>query len=149
MLLRLSFFLLVLLYSTFGFAQTSLSGKVIEKDGEPLILGNIVLYQDGALINGTETDFDGNYTINNLLPGTYDVEVSYIGYATYRITGLVIFAGKANSLDVQMPEENPMNYIPICISHYIPIVQQDNTTSGATISNIKRGRAQFSFTVGW
>lgn len=147
--LKLSFFLLVLLYSTFSFAQTSLSGKIIEKDGEPLILGNIVLYQDGALINGTETDFDGNYTINNLLPGTYDVEVSYIGYATYRITGVVIFAGKANNLDVQMPENRVEIRISNCISHYIPIVQQDNTTSGATISNIKRGRAQFSFTVGF
>ncbi|MBL0101677.1 MAG: carboxypeptidase-like regulatory domain-containing protein [Saprospiraceae bacterium] len=31
---------------------------------------------------GTSTDIDGNYIITDLVPGTYDIQVSYIGYET-------------------------------------------------------------------
>ena len=41
-------------------AQTSLQGKVTDVgSGEPIIFGNVALYQNGNLITGVETDFDG------------------------------------------------------------------------------------------
>ena len=59
-------------------ATFNLSGIVVEEDsGEPLT---------GALIkiNGIEkeyyTDFDGRFSIEALIPGNYDIEISYISF---------------------------------------------------------------------
>ncbi|MCB9272052.1 MAG: carboxypeptidase-like regulatory domain-containing protein [Lewinellaceae bacterium] len=84
-----------------GWTQTSLEGKVTDQEtGEALIGCNIALYRNGVLVTGTDTDIDGNYTLSNIDPGTYDVEVSYVGYQTQRQTGVVVFSGKSNKLDI-------------------------------------------------
>lgn len=142
-------FLIAILASTFCFSQTNLSGKVTEEDGEPVILGSVVLYQNGVIVTGTETDFDGNYLIQNLKPGTYDVEASYVGTATKKITDVAVFAGKSNALNIQMTGKIDIIYTG-CGGHsnWPPLIEQDNTTSGATITNIARGKANFSFTTG-
>ena len=60
-----------------------LKGIVTEKrTGEPLISCNVVVKQNGEIIGGARTDLDGVYTIKGLAKGTYDVEVSYMGYNT-------------------------------------------------------------------
>ncbi|MBK7345270.1 MAG: carboxypeptidase regulatory-like domain-containing protein [Saprospiraceae bacterium] len=48
------------------------------------------------------TDFDGNYSFSNVNPGTYDVEASYVGLNTQRVTGVVVYSGKANKLDFEL-----------------------------------------------
>ena len=82
-------------------AQTSLYGQVTDQEaGEPILFGSVVLYQNGVLVTGTETDLDGNYHFNNIDPGTYDVEAAYVGYATKKISAVKVLAGKANKLDI-------------------------------------------------
>ena len=77
--LKLSALSWVFLIPVLSFAQQSLSGTITDADtGEPL-LGVTVLVQ--GTNKGTVSDFDGNYTINNLNPGDYVVEVSYTGYS--------------------------------------------------------------------
>lgn len=116
------------------FSQASLSGTVTDEEtGEPIILGNVALYKNGNLTGGGETDFDGNYSIGNLDPGTYDVEVSYVGYANNRISGVVVNAGKAVKLDIKL--NRGINLIEVVVTEYkVPLIEQDNTTSGATIT---------------
>ena len=64
-------------------AKGVLKGIVSEKrTGEPLISCNVVVKQNGEIIGGARTDFDGVYTIKGLAKGAYDVEVSYVGYNT-------------------------------------------------------------------
>ena len=90
------------IFSSTGICQTSLSGKITDGDtGEELIAANVTLYKAGVLITGCATDFDGNYSLN-LDPGTYYVEVSYIGYQASRINGLVVQAGQMNSFDATL-----------------------------------------------
>ncbi len=58
-----------------------LKGIVTEKrTGEPLLSCNVVVKQNGEIIGGARTDWDGLYTIKGLAKGVYDVEFSYIGY---------------------------------------------------------------------
>ncbi|MBO7489793.1 MAG: carboxypeptidase regulatory-like domain-containing protein [Bacteroidales bacterium] len=60
-----------------------LKGIVTEKrTGEPLLSCNVVVKQNGEIIGGARTDFDGHYTIKGLAKGVYDIEFSttYIGY---------------------------------------------------------------------
>ena len=89
---------LLLTTLTLSFGQsTSLSGKVTDKDtGEPILFGNVVLYQNDKLVTGVETDFDGNFNFSNIEPGTYDVAVFYVGYQNTKISSVIIYTGKTN-----------------------------------------------------
>jgi Ca-activated chloride channel family protein len=115
------------------YAQTSLSGKVTDDTGEPIIFGSVALYKNGVLITGTETDFDGYYHFASLDPGTYAVETSYVGYTKQRIERVLVYAGKANKLDIEMTSD-AVNLDEVVVTSYkIPLAEQDNCTQGATI----------------
>lgn len=115
------------------YAQTSLSGKVTDDTGEPIIFASVALYKNGVLFTGTETDFDGYYHFASLDPGTYAVETSYVGYTKQRIERVLVYAGKANKLDIEMTAD-AVNLDEVVVTSYkIPLVEQDNCTQGATI----------------
>ena len=123
--------------STWGMAQTSIGGKVTDVDtGEDLIGANVILTKEGVYVTGTSTDFDGNYK-TTVDPGTYDVEVSYIGYPASRITGVVVKAGQNNKLDVQLGGgEGGITLDEVIVKEYkVPLIEQDNTTSGGVITS--------------
>jgi len=82
----LSFILLVGINSAFadntgdGTPKTvSLSGKVIDKSNQETLAGALIRIEGTDL--ETYTDFDGNFTINGLLPDTYKVKCSMISYS--------------------------------------------------------------------
>ncbi len=78
-----------------SFAQEkTISGTVTDQDGLPLPGVNIVV--EGTT-NGTQTDFDGNYSINGEVGQT--LLFTYIGQTDVRIT-----IGANNTINVQMVE---------------------------------------------
>jgi outer membrane receptor protein involved in Fe transport len=116
-------------------AQTSLNGKIIDGDNkEPIIGGTVLLFRNGVQMTGTVTDFDGNYNIANLDPGTYDAEASYLGYQSQRVEKVVIFAGKANKLDFEISAGLTLSTV-VVTTYRVPLVEQDNTTQGQTITS--------------
>lgn len=132
----LFFFLLLFTATTTAVAQTSLAGKVTdEASGEPIIFGTVVLYRNGVLKSGTETDFDGNYSFSNIDPGTYDVEVSYTGYQAQRTAGVQVLAGKAVKLDIKLSQGITLDLGVTVVEYKVPLIQQDNTTSGAVMTS--------------
>lgn len=61
-------------------AQTAtLTGELKDDTGEPLIGATIVF--EGTT-QGTTSNLDGIYTINDIKPGTYNIKFSYIGFET-------------------------------------------------------------------
>ncbi|HMQ49299.1 MAG TPA: TonB-dependent receptor [Saprospiraceae bacterium] len=117
-------------------AQTSLGGKAQDAESkEPILFAAVALYKNGVLITGTETDIDGNYNFSPVDPGTYDVEVSYVGYPPQKVTGVQVFAGKANKLDINMSSEAIDLDVVVITEYKVPLIEQDNTTSGATITS--------------
>ena len=58
---------------------TSLSGKITDSKTGAALPGASVLISD--LNKGVVSKEDGNYTISNIPPGKYLVEVSYVGYS--------------------------------------------------------------------
>lgn len=119
------------------YSQTSLAGTVVDKEtGEPIIFGTVALYENGVLSSGTETDVNGNYNFPDIDPGNYDVEASYVGYQTLRITGVQVLAGKANKVDFGLSSEGGVLIDEVVITEYkVPLIEQDNTTSGAVITS--------------
>lgn len=95
---------------TFVFVVTQMSaqpkgiiaGKVVDKKtGEPLPSVNVAVK---GTYYGAVTDFDGKFTISNINPGTYNIEVSLLGYKSVQFTGIKVNAGETFSLDVKMEE---------------------------------------------
>src|SRR5678816_2490157 len=125
--------LLISILTTIGlsaWSQTSLEGKVLDATtGEPIIFANVVLFKNGNLINGVQSDLDGNYVFSSVDPATYDVEVSYTGYPIMRQTNVVLLAGKAVRLDFKM--DAGINLQDVIVTAYqVPLIDVDNTTQG-------------------
>ena len=72
--------------ATVLFAQNlSIKGSVYDYDtGEPMFPAALQVYQisgtDSTFVNGTSTEEDGSFVMNNLKPGNYVIRASYVGY---------------------------------------------------------------------
>ena len=72
----------LLLMANFVLAQGTIKGTVTDpKTKEPVPFAAVVAKQDGKQIKGTQTNFEGEFTISNINVGKYDIEVSCVGYA--------------------------------------------------------------------
>jgi outer membrane receptor protein involved in Fe transport len=95
--------LVFLLISTAVLAQSGvgkMSGKVIDADTKETLIGaNIILLNTNL---GAATDIDGNYFILNITPGTYEVKVSYVGYAPKTIQEVRVVANITYELNVEL-----------------------------------------------
>jgi len=133
-LLLLTFFCLV---STVMVAQTSLTGKVTDEDtNEPILFGTVSLYKEGSLVTGTDTDLDGVYNFPNIDPGTYEVEVSYVGYAAVRQTGVQVFGGQTNKADFKLGTGGGVDLDEVVVREYkVPLVKADQTSTGGTLTS--------------
>ncbi|WP_421751850.1 TonB-dependent receptor domain-containing protein [Croceimicrobium sp.] len=79
------------------FAQKgTIRGQVIDgENGEPLFAANAVI--KGTQI-GTTTDFDGYYELQ-ADPGTYQLEISFIGMSSLVVTDIVVKAGEVTVVE--------------------------------------------------
>ncbi len=94
---------LLLSTSNFTFAQTGkISGKVYDsKTSESLIGVKVVI--EGTTTAAT-TDYEGKFTISNVLPGTYNLVVSYISYSKKIVSGIEVKKGEVASVSISMVE---------------------------------------------
>ena len=75
-------FILLLLITSFTYAQSTISGLVVDKKTNlPLADANILIKSD-SFDSGTSSGNDGKFTFLNLNEGKYFLEVSLIGYET-------------------------------------------------------------------
>ena len=77
--------LLLLLCSVSAFAQSTVSGTINDDKTHETLIGVTVTLstKDSAVKQGTVTDVDGDFILNNITPGNYTLKASYIGYANY------------------------------------------------------------------
>ncbi len=78
MLRRLMFLLLGAVCSLGALAQSRVTGKVVDANGEPVIGASVMVK---GTSNGVVTDLDGNYSIGNV-PAGASLNISYVGYRT-------------------------------------------------------------------
>ncbi|MCI1785644.1 MAG: SusC/RagA family TonB-linked outer membrane protein [Bacteroidales bacterium] len=65
-----------------AFAQSTVSGRVTDESGEPLVEANVIIK---GTLTGTTTNLDGYWTLPNVKSGTV-LEFSSIGFATQSVT---------------------------------------------------------------
>lgn len=76
----------------------SIAGALADEEsaGQPLPFANIIIK---GTTQGTTSDFDGNYSIDNVAPGTYTIEFSFVGYETKEIPNVVVTANQVTTLN--------------------------------------------------
>ena len=118
------------------FAQNGkLKGKVTDAStGEPIPFANVSLEENGSVITGGMTDFDGNYTISPIPAGKYTVKASYLGYQTFSYNGVVINAGKVLFLNFKLSSSVENIKTVEVVDYKVPLISKDQTTSGGTVT---------------
>lgn len=57
--------------------DANLQGTILDTDGEPLVGANVLLIESSQ---GAAVDENGDYSIENINPGTYTLRVTFVGY---------------------------------------------------------------------
>lgn len=126
------------LYSLQSWGQAgtgSIQGKVLDalKPKEGIPFANVVIEKDGVQKGGTTTDIDGKYKFGALAPGKYDLKVSYVGYNTEVVKGVVITADKSQFLDIKMSSGVNLSEINV-VDYEVPLISKDETSTGGTVT---------------
>jgi outer membrane receptor protein involved in Fe transport len=69
-----------MLFGIVAYAQTTVQGKVVDENNEPIPGANVVLM---GKAEGTTTDFDGNFTFNTSEEPPFRLRVSSIGFSEF------------------------------------------------------------------
>lgn len=83
-----------MLLASWSFAQTVLSGKVVDVDSQEPLIGASVLLANSS--TGTITDFDGNFTLRVGETESGELVITYIGYQEQKVS----FSSAKNDLGV-------------------------------------------------
>ena len=130
-----------------------ISGKVIESDSKkPIEFANIGLYHSGIEMpmDGSVTDGQGNFKFKNLKPGTYMVEVTFLGFETVSVDSLEITDKKTSASVGTVPlspknktlkeasVEGEKNLIETRIDKLVYNASKDLTSKGGNATDVLR-----------
>ena len=87
-------FLLLMIFSVVAYAQNTVSGTVVDSDGNPI--PGVTVFISGTS-QGTTTDFDGNYSIS--VESDQTLVFSSLGFATQSFN-----VGDNSSINVSLLE---------------------------------------------
>ncbi len=81
---KIFFFLLLCIGVNTVNGQNSITGRISDSDNSPLVFANIILYENETdkAISAMATGETGVYLFENVIAGTYRIEVSMLGYET-------------------------------------------------------------------
>ena len=111
--LRLLLLVVLIASGGYSFAQ-GIYGKVLDEKKQPVGSAIVQAFQGGILKGGAATDYEGNYEIKPLDGGTYFLTVTYLGYDTEKIQGVIVppndeakvnFSMTPHAVDVKLKKE--------------------------------------------
>ncbi len=102
---------IAMLVGIVAFAQvttSSLAGRVVDQNGEPVIGAAVVaVHEPSGTSYGAVTNVDGLYTIQGMRTGgPYRVEVSCLGYQQVNYTDVTLALAETFNLNAQISESN-------------------------------------------
>ena len=97
----LFFFCLVLFAYGQGSTTSSMSGKIIDEQNQPLAGATVVAtHEPSGTVYGATTNSQGLYTLEGMRPGgPYKVEISFVGYAKRTFTDIALLLGENSVLN--------------------------------------------------
>jgi outer membrane receptor protein involved in Fe transport len=83
-------------------SKGNISGKITDrKTNEPLPSVNVLVK---GTYYGASSDFDGNYKIHNINPGTYVITATLLGYSQKTFSAVKVEEGRTTALDIKLEE---------------------------------------------
>lgn len=128
-------FLPLLFLSTTIAAQNtgSLTGSVKDKLTQEALIGASIKLENTDL--GTTTDVNGNFRVSGIPPRTYNVTVSYLGYASQTRYNIVITTGNASQLNVELePDAQSLGEIVVSENRSVRIASLETPLSIQNLS---------------
>ena len=83
----------------------TIRGQVVDKESQITLPGANVLILNTVPLKATTTDINGNFRIDNVPVGRFNLQVSYVGYNSYLISEMQVTASKEVVLKVQLQED--------------------------------------------
>ncbi|MCK5521073.1 MAG: carboxypeptidase-like regulatory domain-containing protein, partial [Candidatus Marinimicrobia bacterium] len=126
--------LLILTGSMMLFAGTTgkISGRVTEQGSGNALIGCNILVNGTPL--GAASDYEGNYVILNIPPGSYTLRFSMIGYQRMVIEEVVIMSDLTTTIDAALGVEVIKGDVVTVIARR-PMIQKDLTATTAIVSS--------------
>jgi len=123
--MKLTILLAFLFFISFNFcyAQHTIHGQITDEQDQSLPFANIILHKKGKLstIKGVITNDEGKYLFENIIKGTYYIEVSMLGFETKKSEEFELSGDK--SMNFQLKEES-QNLDEIVVKSKRPVIKQ-------------------------
>ena len=108
-----------------------IKGKITDKNTEEPIFGaNIVI--EGTYF-GAAADDEGDYYINNIPPGTYNLIISAIGYNKVRVENVLVKIDLTTNVDMELISE-AVQMGEVVVQAEQPLITKDLTSTSAIVS---------------
>ncbi|MCX6799533.1 MAG: TonB-dependent receptor [Candidatus Falkowbacteria bacterium] len=89
-------------------------GTITDKVSKTGLVGAIVFIVGTSPPQGTSADINGNFKIDNVTPGRYDIKATFLGYKEVVIPNVLVTSGKQVVLDIELEENyNSLNEVVI------------------------------------
>ena len=108
-----------------------ISGKILDASTKEALIGANVIIEGTNL--GAATDFDGNYFIINIPPGTYNIKASLVGYASITFTNVKVSVDQTTKIDFELAEES-IQLTDVVVTAERSIVRKDLTSTEQNVS---------------
>jgi Ca-activated chloride channel homolog len=109
----------------------TLNGVVKDKQtNEAIPFAHIQVLQNEKVIQGTTTDFDGNFEMT-LEAGLYDIHVNYVGYEQVKLKNIRINKGEVQKLDITL-NNTTSTLTTMQVNYSKPVNRRRESTSGNT-----------------
>ncbi|NBB72944.1 MAG: TonB-dependent receptor [Bacteroidetes bacterium] len=133
----LALFALLPLNHVFAQGTTaSLTGQVVDENGEPLPGANVVaVHQPTGTQYGTATNPNGRYTILNMrVGGPYAIRASFVGYQSIEETGIVLELDEKRTLDFTLqPRTAEMEAVEV-VARRNTVISKNRTGAATNVS---------------
>lgn len=114
-----------------GGTTGKISGRVLDKNKEPLVSVNVLL--SGTKL-GAATDLDGYYSIINVPPGSYEVQFRLAGFRNLSVKDVLVTTDNTTKID-QTLEESTIAMSEVVVTAKKPVVDVNLTSTVATITD--------------
>jgi outer membrane receptor protein involved in Fe transport len=109
-----------------------ISGRVTDATTKEPLTGAAVIIMNTRL--GAATDLDGYYTILNIPPERYDVQIRMIGYRPMTIRNVQVSVNTTTKVDATMQDES-VTADAVVVTAQRPVVDVNATSTTATVTD--------------
>lgn len=126
--MKIFYTLLLILLTTLTYAQSyNVTGKIVDENDDNVIGANVILGNaTDSLFKAISTDKYGNFKLENVPQGSYNLKISYIGFKTF--SQQVFVRGNVGLGKIAIETDNVQLSEVEVVEQTLTVVQKEDTT---------------------